>query len=489
MLLVVPMRVGLVIPPTGFMLDDRVFPSLGILKVAAVLEQAGHAVSVFDGSGCEDYVDAVAAWANQHRHHVVGITATTPQMPAAWRMTEAIRIACDDDIRTILGGPHVTLLNAAAKRERKLERPGRALAALADLQARYDVLVAGDGERAIFSAIQPNAPALIDADDPTTAEFLKASDLAALPLPARHLIDLQSYRFEIGGLRAVSLIGQLGCPFECGFCGGRLSPSLRRVRLRPPGAVVAEMRHLYERYGARGFMFLDDELNVNRELLTLLAQITALQRELGVTFKCRGLLKSELFTEAQAAALAEAGFQDLLIGFESGAPRMLLNMNKKATLEDNTRAVALARRHGIRVKALMSLGHPGETAETVQQTQDWLLAVAPDEFDVTVITVYPGTPYYDEAIETTRGVWTYSAKKTGDRLYATAINQFVDTPFYKGTPGQYRSYVWTDTLSGERLCALRDELEATVRAKLAIPWPTSAAARQFEHSMGASGSR
>lgn len=482
------MRIGLVIPPTGFMLDDRVFPSLGILKVAAVLEQAGHAVHVFDGSGMTDYVDAVAAWAARLSFRHVGFTATTPQMPAAWRMTEAVRLARGGEVTTVLGGPHVTLLNAAARRELQCGESGRATAALRDLQGRYDVLVAGDGERAIFQALEVDeGPVLIDADDPSIPLFLTREALSMAPFPARHLIDLQSYRFEIAGERAVSLIGQLGCPFECGFCGGRLSPSLRRVRLRPPEAVVAEMRHLYETYGARGFMFLDDELNVNRALPDLLARITALQRELGVRFRCRGLLKAELFTDAQAAALAEAGFADLLIGFESGSPRMLLNMNKKATLEENTRCVATARAHGIRVKALMSVGHPGESAATVQETEDWLLAVRPDEFDVTVITLYPGTPYYDQSqciASAAYPIYVYEAPKTRDRLYSVPIDQFEDTPFYKGVPGQYRAYVWTDHLTSDDLCRLRDRVEATVRERLGIAWPTGPAAIQFEHSMG-----
>lgn len=477
------MRIGLVIPPTGFMLDDRVFPSLGILKVAAVLEQAGHTVTVFDGSGLDACDVAAMDWAQRVRPDIVGITATTPQMPTAWRLAQAIRTVWP--VRMVLGGPHVTLLNAAARRE---PTPGRAHWGLRELQERFEVLVAGDGERAIFQAIAPGAPALIDADDPTRPEFLTPAGLATLPLPARHLIDMASYRFEIAGERAVSLIGQLGCPFECGFCGGRLSPSLRRVRLRPPATVIAEMRHLYETYGAKGFMFLDDELNVNRALPDLLAQMTQLQRDLGVRFRCRGLLKSELFTEAQAVALAQAGFSDLLIGFESGSPRMLANMNKKATREDNTRCVALARAHGIRVKALMSIGHPGESAATVQETQDWLLAMRPDEFDVTVITVYPGTPYYDQARwyadDDARPVFVYEAPKTRDRLYSLSINQLEDTPFYKGIPGQYQAFVWTDHLSPVDLCGLRDRVEATVRERLGIPWPTGPAALQYEHSMG-----
>ena len=47
--------VCLVIPPSAFLLDERVFTSLGILKVAAILEEAGFSVEVLDLSGIENY--------------------------------------------------------------------------------------------------------------------------------------------------------------------------------------------------------------------------------------------------------------------------------------------------------------------------------------------------------------------------------------------------------------------------------------------------
>ncbi len=474
------MRVGLVIPPSGFMLDERVFPSLGILKVAAVLEGAGHEVAVLDCSGVENYVGAASVFA-QGGIDAFGITATTPQMPAAAMIAQVLSMTLKP---LILGGPHVTLLNAAAKREVKLAKPGRAVLALQELASRFDVLVAGDGESAVFEALQPGARGVIDADEPSSARFMTPAQLSAHPFPSRHLIDMGSYRFNVGGVPAVSLIGQLGCPFECGFCGGRLSPTFRRVRLRPANSVVGEMRHLHEAYGATGFMFLDDELNVNKGLLALLDEMLALQRELGVTFSCRGLVKSQLFTDEQAERFALAGFRELLIGFESGSERMLTNMNKKATRADNTRCMDIARRHGIEIKALMSIGHPGESEETIRETRDWLLEVKPAQFDVTVITVYPGTPYYDYAEEIERGVWTYTAPKTGDRLHAWTIDQFKDTPFYKGIPGDYKSYVWTDHVRAQDLVRLRDDVEGEVRAKLGIPWPSGAPALQYEHSMG-----
>ena len=78
-------------------------------------------------------------------------------------------------------------------------------------------------------------------------------------------------------------------------------------------------------------MFFDDELNVNRQFMELLDAIVALQDELGEEFRLRGFLKAELITQPMAQAMYRAGFRQVLVGFESGHPRVLQNIQKKAT--------------------------------------------------------------------------------------------------------------------------------------------------------------
>ena len=58
--------------------------------------------------------------------------------------------------------------------------------------------------------------------------------------------------------------------------------------------------------------------------------------------------------------MRRAGFRWLLCGFEAGEPRILVNINKRAKLDDNRPRVEIAKRHELKVKALMSVGHPGE---------------------------------------------------------------------------------------------------------------------------------
>lgn len=473
--------VCLITPPSPFLLDERVFVSLGILKVASSLEAAGVKVNLLDLSGVENFLAALEEYIKTSTDTAVGITTTTPQLPSVIKIAQRIRWL-RPDLRLILGGPHVTLVYSALKLEKK---PGRARQAADRLEETFDVLVSGDGELAIFEALQPIAPKVIDGDDPRGRLFLTDKMFTDAPMPARHLVDLKSYNYSIEGFPATSLIAQLGCPFACGFCGGRNSKSLRVIRNRSTTSVLSEIEHLHTVHGYTGFMFYDDELNVSKTLIELMDGITDLQMRLGTEFRLRGFVKSELFTPAQAKAMHRAGFRWLLCGFEAANPRILTNINKRATLDDNTRAVDTAKDAGLKIKALMSVGHPGESAASIYDIREWLIRKEVDDFDCTVITTYPGTPYYDLSVETEPQVWTYTQPKTGDRLHAYEVDYAECADYYKGDPnGGYRSFVFTDHLSAEQIVGLRDSVERDVRAALNIPFNAGAAALRFEHTMG-----
>lgn len=481
--------VCLIVSPSVFLLDERVFMSLGILKIAAVLEQRGIPVELLDLSGVENFEDVVKYHVSNSQSKIFGITATTAQMPAAEKISQAIK-SINSESRIIIGGPHITLTNAAKKRETSMGTLGRATRSLESIANIFDVLVAGDGELAIFDAIAENPPKIIDADDPKTKLFLKNVDLDSLPFPARHLVDVSSYNYKIEGERALSIIAQLGCPFECGFCGGRLSPSLRRVRMRSIKSIVDEMTFLYKTYGVKAFMMYDDELNVNPQMVALMEAIYEAQNRLNVSWKLRGFVKAELFNERQARAMYRAGFRWILVGFESGSPRILENINKKSTRDDNTRCLKIARDNGLKVKALMSIGHPGESLETVEETKQWLLENRPDDFDITIITTYARTPYFDFAVrsENNQDVWVYTCKKNGDKLYSVEVDYNKVAGYYKGDPDDgYVSYVFTDYLTSEQIVESRDALERGVRHSLGIPFNPSSPAIRYEHSMGQMG--
>jgi radical SAM superfamily enzyme YgiQ (UPF0313 family) len=478
-------KVCLITVPSNFLLDERVFPFIGILKVASAYEAQGISVDLLDLCGVENYLDIVKDYFDSKPDvDFVGITSTSPQVPQAFIVAKFIKDNYNQKL--VIGGPHATLSHTAYKREQKNKIiNGRAKRAVEKLFEVFDIIVAGDGEYS-YEDIVSTERGVLDYDDRLSSKFLTNQQLTELPMPARHLIDLDSYNYTIEGVRAVHLLLQYGCPYSCNFCSGRNSPSLRFIRTRTTESALAEIEYLHKELGFSGFNFFDDELNVNKQMIPLMYGIADLQNKYGVDFKLRGFTKSEIFTEEQAKAMKTAGFKWMLTGFESGSPEILKNINKKATLEDNTRCVEIAKKYDLKVKALCSIGHSSESAKTVAETKDWLIKMDVEEMDATVISCYPGAPYYDDArLDESTGNYIYTGKY-GDKLYQKEVDFTKESNSYKGIPGQYVSYVWTDHLTAEQLVEERNKLEDEVRSKLNIPYNPSNPSRKYEMSYGSS---
>jgi hypothetical protein len=101
-----------------------------------------------------------------------------------------------------------------------------------------------------------------------------------------------------------------------------------------------------------------------------------------------------------------------------------------------------------------------------------------------VITPYPGSPYWDEAVDIGGGIYRYTAPKTGDFLFMEEVDFTQTADYYKGILGSYVSHVWTDHLTRKELVEQRDWLELTAKEKLGISMPPSAAATMYDHSTG-----
>ena len=459
---------------------------IGILKVAAVLEEAGHGVDVLDLSGVANPLDVIDDYLKERDINTIGWSATTPQMFTGRKIAEHIR-SIRPDVKLILGGAHPTVTTAAMKREKKKGLYGRAQAAYEKLFEVADVVVAGDGEDSVEYSLTAPKGTLVDADDPDGGFFLTTQRLGELPFPARHLVDMESYHYYIKGQKSASLIGQLGCPMPCRFCSGRYSPSFRRARPRPISNVIAELRHLYEVYGFRAFQMYDDELNLSPAFLSDLREIIKFRDELGVDLYFRGFIKSHLFTEDQAKLMKECGFAEICIGYESGSERILANIKKQSTKAQNSRCVELTKKYGIRTKAFMSFCHPGESPETAQETCDWLINMEVEDFDCTVISPFPGCPLYDDSIphDEKAGIWKYITPENGDVLYSLDVDYTNTMQYFKGDKNLgYTSFVYTDHLNRDDVVQLRDWIEDTVRQKLKIPYYETKAAMLYDHSMG-----
>jgi len=420
---------------------------------------------------------------------IFGLTATTPQIPSAIKVRNKIK-ELRPDAQVILGGPHATLTYAAKMHDEKLARFGRGTFAFAQLQELFDKIVVGDGEKAVFVALDDETKEqIVDADGLRSPLFIKRGELDSFPFPARDLIDLDSYHYTVDGLRAFSVIAQLGCPFECGFCGGRDSQSYRLARTRGVENIIDEIELVVRKSieggnPFRAVMFYDDELNVvPKNLENLCIALIDLQDRLGMEMRFRGFVKSELFTKEQARFMYQAGFRIILSGIESGSNKMLAAMRKRATTDINSRCVELTRDAGLKFKALMSLGHPGESEDTVAESVEWVLKSNPDDVDWTIITQYPGSPYYDHSIYVPeKNVWLYKEPKSGANLWSRNVDFTKHAEYYKGIPGSYVAYVWTDFLTSEKLVQLRDHAETLTRDRLGLGPIIATPAVQLKHN-------
>lgn len=407
-----------IIPPSPYLINDRVFVSLGILYVASTLEQRGYKVKVLDLKGQKDWQNQVRKIAN-YDNIMVGITAVTPDFPIVLQILNIIK-SVNKNVPVVIGGAHATV----APRQCEM----------------FDKIIIGDGITGIFLALEENNQKIIHG--------AMVENLDELPLPARHLIDFKSYNYEINGRKATNVMSQFGCPFSCIFCCGRNIPEYRKVRYRSPKNFVNELDFLNEKYGYTAFMIHDDEFNLDK-LRTL--EICKLLRKREYIF--RGFVRPDLFTAQIANAMAGAHFYEVDVGVESGSARILQLIQKKATPEINSQARKIAAKYGIKFKAFVTIGHPSETYEDILLTKRWLIDNAPDAFEIYMVTPYPGAPIYDQK---ERFDIEFSIDYTRDNTSVTR------------TYGKYNCLVRNSNLSSRELASLREEIDKEVRVKLGL---------------------
>ena len=105
-------KICLITPPSPFLLDERVFMHIGILKVAAALEERGYFVDFLDLAGVENCEEVLETYLNQNPlMKTFGLTATTPQVPFAFKIANHIR-QFSREAKIILGGTHPSLMHS-----------------------------------------------------------------------------------------------------------------------------------------------------------------------------------------------------------------------------------------------------------------------------------------------------------------------------------------------------------------------------------------
>lgn len=441
-------NVGFVNPSSEFLINQRVFVTLGILRVATCLRRNGvYNVFFLDLSNTENHEKLISDFISLNKLDVICFTATTPQISGVFELCKHIKRNGFKG-KIILGGAHITLTYCSIH-EGTDDIKDKCQVHINEILGYIDNIVIGDGEFAITDAINSDIKIINSEID---KRLFLSTNYDEVAISDRDFLDLDSYIYAIDGAKATNIISQMGCPYKCEFCSGRGSKTFNMIRKRSVGNVLQEIDCLYRKYDYRAYMIFDDEININKKYFEeLLIALIDYQKKNNVSFNFRGFTRSDLLTTDQAELMYKAGFRWLLVGFESGSDRILKNINKGCSVEDNTRCFDIARKNKLKVKALMSIGHAGESFSTLNDTMWWLRDMKPDETDVTIVAVYPGSNYFNKSFKLGKGWFKYISKHTNDALYIKDVDFLYESNFYKSREDEYVSYVFTDFLSAQNI--------------------------------------
>ncbi|MDD5421808.1 MAG: radical SAM protein [Candidatus Omnitrophica bacterium] len=375
--------------------NKQFWPPLGLAYLASVLEDAGHSVQIIDRDivlrqnsldfGKTDLImiDRIG----QFRSDMVGISATTPNMPDVDHISGVIKK--NRDIPIVLGGTHAT---------------GEPELSIEELK-NVDLVARGEGENIVVSLANGLNWQDINgltfrkgADIISTPDAEPISDLDKLPLPARHLLEMSYYtrpsRFTSRNLslRTTSIFTARGCPYRCNFCAGPLIFN-GKVRYHSPERVVKEAEELADRYAVEALYFAEDMFLSNKkraeEVLNLF-----IQKGLDKRLRWVAQAKASVITEDLLAFMKRSGCIGVEYGFESGSQRVLDLMNKKMKVEESVRAASLAKKAGMRFQANIIVGYPGEKPEDFNMTIKLIKKTRPNMIGFNIFMPLPGTQSY-----------------------------------------------------------------------------------------------
>ena len=359
-------------------------PPLGVLSIAANVEKHGHSVRVCDAHAEQLDDHEVRALLRKEQPKVVGLSVLTSQALAAHVIA---RIAKEEvpDCVVVAGGVH-----AEAMPDRMLRN------------SNIDLVIRGDGEEAMvevlegkpFEAIAGGSHRKGDAVVHNDARAVQM-DLDAYPMPAYHMVDFNLYypgATTYRQLPAINLLMTRGCPGKCTFCNSAKTT----LRSRTAASMVEQIKHLYHEYGIRQFQFYDDTFTVlKKNCLDFCERLAA--ENLDVSWI--GFIRGDCFSDKIAAAMKRAGCHQVLVGVETGSPTIAERIGKPIDYERYRRAVEIAHRHGLEVRASFIIGSLGETWQTMNDSLKMALDLDFDFVQLFISTPYPGTAMYNEAVE------------------------------------------------------------------------------------------
>lgn len=383
---------GHVSPVTSYLFYNSA--PLGLLYIAAVLEQAGETVACIDAAAERLNVEKTVRRVEEFKPDIIGIGSFTVTFETTRMLGKRLKEAMPN-VPIVLGSYHVTLVPELA---------------MAD--SAFDVGVIHEGEHTMLDLIEHYRGRKTLEDIPgivfRTSNGLHHTphrkvfrNLDELPFPARHLVPPNIYKpipVDEHDFPKFAMITSRGCPHACAFC----QKSRSGYRSHSPEYIVDEIDHLVRDFGVRDIAFVDSLFCANKRRVYAICD-EIIRRGVKVSWTCSS--RVEVVDKPLLQRMAEAGCWRTRFGVESGSDTVLDFISKGITKEKIRAAITAAHEVGLRPKAFFMVGHMPDTRETIEETIEFAKSLPLHDVTVQINTLLPKTPQME--------VWEREGSKWG----------------------------------------------------------------------------
>ena len=358
---------------------------LGLAYLYSYLEglDRGYEVETqyLNNTTTEECLDLVEEEIKRFQPDVLGLSLISHSRIGAYRVIEMVQKKYPN-IHIVLGGMHVSVM---------YEQLAEAY--------RGIVCVIGEGEITLGELIEcwdngrpinnVNGIAFHDGEKTViTPERALISDLDILPFPKHELFLKENQE-------VATMLSSRGCPYKCNFCVLD-SVSRRKVRCRSAENIVDEIVHIMKNYPTINTIWLHDDAFMIIKERTIEFCKEIIKRGVKVKLICSARFRP--ISREVVMLMKEAGFVHVLFGLESGSPAVLKQMKKGLTQKAVRHGLKLFSETKIKATAFLIVGLPGETAETVDETIEFVQELQDIHYlaydDIGVAQAYPGTELY-----------------------------------------------------------------------------------------------
>lgn len=388
----------------------------GISSISSVLKAQGHEIKllVLGSDKWKDSINMLESYMEEFEPGLVAYSAVFSQYPFIEKIAGYVRSQWPGKF-AIIGGVHATL-----DPEEVIKGP-------------FDALCVGEGEFPLLELCNQ----LQEKKTPHTISnlwFKSAEGAIVRNKPVDFIQNLDLLPFSDRDIwkpwiqerlndEMTILVGR-GCPYDCTYCSNhaiRKTAGGKYVRMRSPGSIISEIALLYESFPHRN-IFLEAETLVldKRWILEFSRQLEAFNSTIGnaISYGCNFRVSAQSLDERIFTALEKANFSKINIGLESGSERVRSTILKRSYSNDDfLKAVAMARKHKLKVNVYNLIGIPGESLSDHMETVRVNRECRPDALCTSIFYPYPGTELYNICVN--QGLISGTIKNTGERRRAT----------------------------------------------------------------------